>query len=146
MTIMSTAKPATASMNRLVTAPQDATLEPEAFQSSIIEGLSKALLRQTPPPCLLRAPTGSGKTFVLARVLANVSADQEVAWFWFVPFVNLVAQTLDALITNSSDLSPLLLSHGRNQDVAASQVMISTVQAVARAQWRTKGYNADGDD
>lgn len=144
--IMSSAETATASMNKLVTVPQDTTLEPEAFQSSIIDSLSKALLRQTPPPCLLRAPTGSGKTFMLARVLANVSADQEVVWFWFVPFVNLVAQTLDALITNCSDLSPLLLSHGRNQDVAAGQVMISTVQAVARAQWRTKGYDADGDD
>lgn len=143
---MSTAESQTVSLNRLVTGPQGATLEPEKFQSSIIASLSKALLRPNPPPCLLRAPTGSGKTFMLARVLANVSADQGVVWFWFVPFVNLVAQTLDALIINSSDLCPLLLSHGRNQDVAAGQVMISTVQAVARAQWRTKGYNADGDD
>ena len=129
-----------------VTAGQRETLEPEGFQSAIIESMSHALLRESSPPCLLRAPTGSGKTFVLARVLANVSAEKGVVWFWFVPFVNLVAQTLDALVSNSSDLSPQLLPHGRNQDAAAGQVLISTVQAVAKAQSRTKGYNADGDD
>lgn len=130
----------------IVAAAQGGTLEPEQFQASIIGNMTQTLLRSSRPPCLLRAPTGSGKTFMLARVLANVSAESGVIWFWFVPFVNLVAQTLDALVSNSSDLSPQLLSHGRNQEAAAGQVLISTVQAVARAQWRTKGYNADGDD
>ena len=125
---------------------QSASNEPERFQAEIIANLGKALLREPPPPCLLRAPTGSGKTFMLARVLADVSAERGVIWFWFVPFVNLVAQTLDALVSNANDLSPQLLSHGRNQEAAAGQVLISTVQAVARAQWRTKNYNADGDD
>ena len=108
--------------------------------------MTQALLRSNQPPCLLRAPTGSGKTFMLARVLANVSAETGVVWFWFVPFVNLVAQTLDALASNAADLSPILLTHGRNQEAAAGQVLLSTVQAVARAQSRTQGYNADGDD
>ncbi|MFZ4537311.1 DEAD/DEAH box helicase [Propionivibrio sp.] len=125
---------------------QSAANEPERFQSEIITNLGRALLRHNPPPCLLRAPTGSGKTFMLARVLTNVSAERGVLWFWFVPFVNLVAQTLDALAANANDLSPQLLTHGRNQEAAAGQVLISTVQAVARAQSRTKGYNADGDD
>jgi superfamily II DNA or RNA helicase len=129
-----------------VTAGQRMALEPEAFQSSIIRSLTQALLRANSPPCLLRAPTGSGKTFMLARVLADVSGEKGVLWFWFVPFVNLVAQTLDALVSNSSDLSPQLLVYGRNQEVAAGQVLISTGQAVAKAQSRTKGYNADGDD
>ena len=126
--------------------PQSAVLEPEAFQATLIEGIGRTLLRSNHPPCLLRAPTGSGKTFMLARVLANVSAETGVVWFWFVPFVNLVSQTLDALVTNAADLSPILLTHGRNQEAAPGQVLISTVQAVARAQWRTQGYNADGDD
>ncbi|MBI4741531.1 MAG: DEAD/DEAH box helicase family protein, partial [Betaproteobacteria bacterium] len=125
---------------------QSASNEPERFQADIIAHLGNALLREPPPPCLLRAPTGSGKTFMLARVLADVSAERGAIWFWFVPFVNLVAQTLDALVSNANDLSPQLLSHGRNQEAAAGQVLISTVQAVAKAQWRTKSYNADGDD
>lgn len=130
----------------LVTTAQSPLLEPEVFQSTLIASMTSALLRENHPPCLLRAPTGSGKTFMLARVLANVSAEKDVLWFWFVPFVNLVAQTLDALVSNSSDLSPQLFAQGRNQDAAAGQVLISTVQSVARATWRTKGYNADADD
>jgi len=125
---------------------QSPAIEPEEFQARLIVGMTRALLRDSRPPCLLRAPTGSGKTFMLARVLANVSAARPTLWFWFVPFVNLVAQTQDALASNAADLSPILLTHGRNQDAAAGQVLISTVQGVARAQWRKEGYNADGDD
>lgn len=136
----------TLTINQLVTTGQAPLLAPEDFQARLINGMTKALLRPNQPPCLLRAPTGSGKTFMLARVLANVSAETGVVWFWFVPFVNLVAQTLDALASNAADLSPILLTHGRNQEVAAGQVLLSTVQAVARAQSRTQGYNADGDD
>lgn len=143
---MTTGDKTTIPANVLLTAPQSITLEPEAFQSQIIQSMSAALLRDSHPPCLLRAPTGSGKTFMLARVLANVSAEKNVLWFWFVPFVNLVAQTLDALISNSSDLAPQLFIHGRNQEAAPGQVLISTAQAVARAQWRNKDYNADGND
>lgn len=129
-----------------VTTGQGRLLEPESFQAQLIENMTATLLRSNQPPCLLRAPTGSGKTFILARVLANVSAEMGVVWLWFVPFVNLVAQTQDALASNAVDLSPTLLAHGRNQEAAAGQVLISTAQAVARAQSRTQGYNADGDD
>lgn len=122
------------------------TLQPEGFQSSLIANISQALLREQHPPCLLRAPTGSGKTFVISQVLQQVGAQREVLWFWFVPFVTLVGQTLDALLQHAPGLSPTLFSQGRNQDVGAGTVLISTAQGVARAQWRTKGYAADGDD
>lgn len=136
----------TLSLQQLVTTGQGEVLAPEEFQAQLIDGMTKALLRSNQPPCLLRAPTGSGKTFMLARVLANVSAEVETIWFWFVPFVNLVSQTQDALASNAVDLSPILLSQGRNQEVAAGQVLISTVQGVAKAQARTQGYNGDADD
>ncbi|PRP72455.1 hypothetical protein BUE93_00010 [Chromobacterium amazonense] len=136
----------TLSMQDLLTAAQGPLLEPESFQSTLIHNLTRTLLRDNRPPCLLRAPTGSGKTFMLARVLANISSETGVVWFWFVPFVNLVAQTLDALKSNASDLTPTTLSLGRNQQPAGGQVMIATTQSVARAQWRNKGYDADGDD
>ena len=73
-------------------APQTSTVQPEEFQSKLIAHISAAL--QTPertqrPPCLLRAPTGSGKTFVLGQVLQQVGQEREVLWFWFVPFVTL---------------------------------------------------------
>ena len=121
-------------------------VQPEAFQTQLIQGMTQALLRTPSPPCLLRAPTGSGKTFVISQVLARVSSQREVVWFWFVPFVTLVAQTLDALLSNAPGLSPTLFASGRNQEVQGGAVLISTAQGVARAHWRTKGYDADGDD
>lgn len=127
-------------------AVQASTLQPEAFQAELINNISAALLRTSAPPCLLRAPTGAGKTFVMGQVLERVGTQREVLWFWFVPFVTLVSQTLDSLLQHAPGLSPTLFSQGRNQDVGAGTVLISTAQSVARAQWRTKGYDADGDD
>ncbi|MBA1379986.1 DEAD/DEAH box helicase [Pseudomonas brassicacearum] len=134
------------SMQALITTAQGPLLEPEAFQRTLINNMTKTLLRSSRPPCLLRAPTGSGKTFMLARVLADVSAATPTVWFWFVPFVTLVAQTLDALKSNASDLTPTTLAIGRNQQPDEGLVMIATTQAVAKSQWRAKGYDADGDD
>lgn len=136
----------TLSLNLAVTTAQSVLLEPERFQQTLIDNMRSALLRESHPPCLLRAPTGAGKTLILARVLADVSAEREVVWLWFVPFVTLVAQTLDAIKSNAADLTPLLLSQGRNQEAEAGQVLISTVQGVARAQARKQGYDADVDD
>ena len=129
-----------------IIAAQSVAIEPEAFQSAIVEGMTRALLRESAPPCLLRAPTGSGKTFIISRVLESVSAARPTLWLWFVPFVNLVQQTEDALAANCAGLTPVLLSRGRNQDARAGMVLLSTAQGVARARDRNAGYNADGDD
>ncbi len=131
---------------RDIIAAQSAGLEPEAFQSAIVEGMTRALLRDAAPPCLLRAPTGSGKTFMISRVLEAVSAARPTVWLWFVPFVNLVQQTEDALAANCAGLVPVMLSRGRNQEARAGMVLLSTAQGVARARDRNTGYNADGDD
>ncbi|QKJ68159.1 DEAD/DEAH box helicase family protein [Deefgea piscis] len=133
-------------LNLAVTTAQGDLLAAESFQAILIQNIGSALLRTNHPPCLLHAPTGSGKTFMLTRVLANVCAERDVVWLWFVPYVNLVAQTLDAIKSNANDLTPLLLNHGRNQEAESGQVLISTASAVAKAQARTKGYDADGDD
>lgn len=125
---------------------QSSSVQPEDFQSRLIDSISAALLRQPSPPCLLRAPTGAGKTLVMGQVLERVSAQRDVLWFWFVPFVTLVQQTEDALRANASSLAPCGLQAGRNQEAHPGMVLLSTAQAVARAQWRTKGYDADGDD
>lgn len=130
-------------------APQVSAVQPERFQSELIANISAALQapeRSQRPPCLLRAPTGSGKTFVLGQVLQQVGQGRDVLWFWFVPFVTLVAQTLDALLHTAPGLHPVPLTQGRNQALGAGAVLISTAQAVARAQWRKQGYDMDGDD
>jgi len=131
---------------RDIIAAQSAAIEPEAFQSAIVEGMTRALLRGSVPPCLLRAPTGSGKTFIISRVLEAVSAARPTLWLWFVPFVNLVQQTEDALAANCAGLIPVMLARGRNQDARAGMVLLSTAQGVARAIDRKTGYNSNADD
>lgn len=130
----------------ILMAAQSSAVQPERFQSDLMDGMTRALLRTPSPPCLLRAPTGSGKTFVISRTLERVSAERDVVWFWFVPFVTLVQQTEDALRAHAPSLAPYGLNSGRNQDAHPGMVLLSTAQGVARAQWRTKGYDADGDD
>ncbi len=127
-------------------AAQSMAVQPERFQTDLIDGMTRALLRTPSPPCLLRAPTGSGKTFIISQVLERVSQERHVLWFWFVPFVTLVQQTEDALRANAPSLAPCGLNAGRNQEAHGAMVLLSTAQGVARAQSRTKGYDADGDD
>ncbi|MEH6421225.1 DEAD/DEAH box helicase [Pseudomonas sp. CGJS7] len=128
-------------------AAQSDTLEPIGFQGTIINSLALAILAQPSPPCLLRSPTGSGKTFMLVRALAKVSAAQDTVWLWFVPFVNLVQQTEDAVLANADgQLLPVMLSRGRNQEPTKGMVLLSTAQAVAKAADRKTGYANDGDD
>lgn len=131
---------------RDIIAAQSAAIEPEGFQSALVEGMTRALLRESAPPCLLRAPTGSGKTFIISRVLESVSAERPTLWLWFVPFVNLVQQTEDALAANCAGLIPVMLSRGRNQDARAGMVLLSTAQGVAKATDRKTGYNSNADD
>lgn len=138
--------PMAAPMDTIQMPAQSTAVQPERFQSDLITGMTRALLRTPSPPCLLRAPTGSGKTFVVSQVLERVSEERDVLWFWFVPFVTLVQQTEDALRANAASLAPCGLNAGRNQEAHGGMVLLSTAQAVSRAQWRTKGYDADGDD
>ena len=133
--------PATLPSTHLLQTPLDlsltaqaTSLQPEKFQATLIANISAALLRQPAPPCLLRAPTGAGKTFMIGQVLQCVGQQRDVLWFWFVPFVTLVGQTLDSLLQHAPTLAPALFSQGRNQDVTARTVLISTAQGVARAQ------------
>lgn len=126
--------------------PQSNALIGEPFQQTLIDNISAALLRDNPPPCLLRAPTGSGKTFILSRCLGDVSAHRPVVWFWFVPFTSLIQQTLNTLVTNARDLAPVQLGQGINQLPQAGQVLISTLQGVSRQALRRHSYDAGGGE
>jgi superfamily II DNA or RNA helicase len=121
------------------------THQPEQFQAELMDNITKALLRTPSPPCLLRAPTGSGKTFVMGQVLQRVGRSARA--------VVLVCALCDAGGANAgfavaARVRPVARAvfAGRNQDLGAGTVLISTAQGVARAQWRTKGYDADADD
>lgn len=127
-------------------APQMSVIEPEEFQRELMANITDALLRESPPPCLLRAPTGAGKTFIITHVLQRVSQQSPTLWFWFVPFVNLIQQTEDTIAANASVLTPVSLSRGRNQQPASGMVVLSTAAAVAKAKSRTTNYTDGLDD
>ena len=130
------------STNHLITAPQSAGFAPKEFQARIIHGVCEALASQPRPPCLLRSPTGSGKTFILTKILERVSQSNDVLWLWFVPYVNLVAQTVDTLDSQSSETGLIAkhLSVAQNEAPEAGHVLISTVQGVASAKSHKAGY------
>ncbi len=131
-----------------IIAAQSQASEPEEFQAALIENLTRALLSDIRQPCLLRAPTGAGKTFIITRVLQEVSRHSPTLWFWFVPFANLMLQTEDSIATNSATLVPMQLARGRNQEPKSGMVVISTSAAVGRQASRkvdyTDGQSEDG--
>lgn len=129
-----------------ITAPQGDVRVPKRFQDSIINNLCRALQSPARPPCLLRSPTGSGKTFMLTRVLAHISHAQPTLWMWFVPYVTLVAQTVDSLDSEGAGLVAVPLAAALNEEPAPSLVLVSTVQGVASAKARKSGYTSAEDD
>jgi hypothetical protein len=131
-----------------ITAPQSASFAPKQFQARIIHGVCEALAENPRPPCLLRSPTGSGKTFMLTRILERLSKTNAVLWLWFVPYVNLVAQTVDTLDSQSSDTGLIAkhLGSARNETPEAGQVLVSTVQGVASAKSHKAHYSDKSDD
>ena len=131
---------------RDISAPQGDARVPKRFQTDIITSIGAALQRQPRPPCLLRSPTGSGKTYMLTKVLQRISSQQPTLWLWFVPYVTLVAQTIDALITEGSGLDARELNLALNEEPAAGLVLLSTAQGVASAKARASGYTQANND
>jgi superfamily II DNA or RNA helicase len=131
-----------------ILAPQSASHAPKRFQATLIDSICGALAESPRPPCLLRSPTGSGKTFMLTRILQRVSQRADVLWLWFVPYVNLVAQTVDALDSQASDTGLVAkhLSLAQHEAPEAGLVLVSTVQGVASAQSRRAGYADKSND
>jgi type III restriction enzyme len=131
-----------------IIAPQSAGLVPKDFQAQIIKSVCEALASQPRPPCLLRSPTGSGKTFVLTKILENISKTSPVLWLWFVPYVNLVAQTVDTLDSQCTETGLIArhLAVAQNEAPEAGQVLVSTLQGVASAKSHKAGYNDKADD
>ena len=131
-----------------IIAPQSAGLVSKDFQAQIIGNVCKALASQPRPPCLLRSPTGSGKTFVLTKILENISRTTPVLWLWFVPYVNLVAQTVDTLDSQCSETGLIArhLAVAQNEAPQEGQVLVSTLQGVASAKSHKAGYSDKADD
>lgn len=62
---------------------------------SLVEAFSDAIRDpEAPRAIVLKAPTASGKTVMLARALSAISGSgTPTVWFWFAPFDNIVVQS-----------------------------------------------------
>ena len=129
-----------------IIASQGIATIPEKFQSDLIAALTATLGSENPPPCVLNAPTGSGKTVVIAKTIAQVSAKRPIIWIWFVPFVNLVQQTESTIAADAPTLHPIRLEQGINQNPAANMVIITTSAALSKGASRRMGYTDGSDD
>lgn len=105
---------------------------PEDFQKHIIESATTSLLVSS-VPCLLRAPTASGKTLMLGRIAETLSGSLNMMWFWFVPYGFLVNQTITSLFENCPGLIPLSLATERRSDQYAGDVLVTSMGTVAAA-------------
>ncbi len=47
--------------------------------------------------CLLKAPTGAGKTLIAGMVAEKFASEEQVVWLWFAPFKGLVGQAAMSL-------------------------------------------------
>ncbi len=112
----------------------------EEFQSQIIENISQHL-QNSALPALLRAPTGSGKTLMIGRVLEKFCQQDKILWLWFVPFVNLVQQTEDAISANCQSLKPYMMATERQYDHKNGDVLIANAQQVASKSQQRKIFN-----
>lgn len=113
-------------------AVRQSTIIPERFQENIIRSATSALL-QSDTPCLLRAPTASGKTLMLGRIAEALSKQLNMTWLWFVPFGFLVNQTIASIFDNCAGLHPLALATERQRDLHPGDVLVSGIMTVAAA-------------
>ena len=84
---------------------------------------------------LLESPTGSGKTLTLGRTLEAVRGrmPEKCVWFWFAPFVGLVAQTRDALAEQCPSLRLRDLTTDRDvRGLRDGDIFVQTWASVAK--------------
>lgn len=122
-----------------VTTRQEPEIQPEEFQAEIIKQMVRHLKNRR-SPALLRAPTGSGKTFMIGQVLELMTNEHPTVWFWFVPYTNLVGQTINAL-AGSKILKLLQLSKEIQRDHGSGDVLIANVQQVSSKTQQRQVFN-----
>jgi type III restriction enzyme len=95
---------------------------------------------------LLEAPTGSGKTVMLANAAERISRDAPVIWFWFAPFAGVVLQTGVTLNSAASGLRVRFPSQDRAlEGTKPGDVFIATWASVAAKKAETRRMREDDD-
>jgi superfamily II DNA or RNA helicase len=85
--------------------------------------------------CLLKAPTGAGKTLIAGTVAEKFSMEEQVVWLWFAPFKGLVGQAAMSLRDHHPGLRVRELSTDRRAagTRAGDTFVLTWASAVARS-------------
>lgn len=95
---------------------------------------------------LLQAPTGSGKTLMLGRVLEAVRGQlsAKTVWFWFAPYAGLVTQTRNALTAQCGALRQRDVYADREASAARDgDVFVQTWASVAVVKKESRKVRTD---
>ena len=95
---------------------------------------------------LLEAPTGSGKTVMLANAAERISRDAPVVWFWFAPFAGVITQTASTLSRAASGLRVRMPAQDRAlEGTKPGDVFVATWASVAAKKAETRRMREDDD-
>lgn len=95
---------------------------------------------------LLEAPTGSGKTVMLANAAERISRDAPVVWFWFAPFAGVITQTASTLNRAASGLRVRMPAQDRAlEGTKPGDVFVATWASVAARKAETRRMREDDD-
>lgn len=95
---------------------------------------------------LLQAPTGSGKTLIATRVVASLSENDRILWFWFAPFSGVIEQTIKTLQAQTPTLPILELTRDRRVEaLRPGGVFVTTWQSVATSNKEGRKARVSGD-
>lgn len=85
--------------------------------------------------CLLKAPTGAGKTLIAGTVAEQFSKEERLVWLWFAPFKGLVGQAAMSLRDHHPGLRVRDLTTGRRAAGTQSgdTFVLTWASAVARS-------------
>ena len=104
------------------------------------------VIRKRSGAILLQAPTGSGKTLLACRLLATLSDEERIVWFWFAPFSGVIDQTRATIQAQSPTLPLLNLEVDRRLDgLRPGGVFVTTWQSVATSNKEGRKARISGD-
>lgn len=103
-------------------------------------------LRKQSASVMLQAPTGIGKTLIATEVVARFSGLDDVVWFWFAPYANLIDQAAASLQRQAPQLKILNIAHERTPDeLASGALFVITWQTVATKTKESRLARTTGD-